>query len=73
MIDRRTRLALFPVALLLWLAAMVWRLGVALDGERDSGASWGFLAVLLTVLAGYCAYVGWMHATDQQWTLGWRK
>jgi hypothetical protein len=65
-----TRLLFIP-SLLLWIAALVYRLVTALEEGREND-SWLVLSLCLLALAYYVGYVGYMHLTDQQWTLGWR-
>ena len=60
-------------ALALWVAAVLYRCVVALEAPHDGKESWGFLAVLLGILAGYVLFLVTIHMLDIQWTYGWRK
>ena len=68
-----TRPLLWAASWLLWLLAALYRAGMALSARDSGGPSWWLLGVLLTILAGYLAWRGWLGVTDTAWKHGWRR
>jgi hypothetical protein len=73
MTNRRTRLALFPVALLLWLAALAYRLARWSERPAEEEESWFLLFCYLGTLAAYCGWRMLVLADGSEWQWGWRR